>query len=163
MVYLRALCKLPTCSSDYINAFQNIKSGQLPIYHRRGATEGGRGARGGGGLGNSLHVELSGAMRPIEIANSHQRSKLWLEADSELVIKALKNVSLVPWKLRNRCVNSWRLQVQCNLCKSDQLFFQVTLELSLSIAQVIEVFLNLPLGVAQVVELRHTNEFDNNV
>lgn len=47
--------------------------------------------------------------------------------------------------------------------KSDQLFFQVTLELSLSIAQVIEVFLNLPLGVAQVVELRHTNEFDNNV
>lgn len=47
--------------------------------------------------------------------------------------------------------------------KSDQLFFQVTLKLSPSVAQVIEVFLNLSLGVAQVVELRHTNGFDNNV
>lgn len=33
--------------------------------------------------------------------------------------------------------------------KSDQLFFQVTLELFSSVAQVIEVFLNLTQGVAQ--------------
>lgn len=66
------------------------------------------------GLGNSLHVELSGAMRPIEIANSHQRSKLWLEADSELVIKTLNNVSLVPWKLRNRWLNCVQLISRIN-------------------------------------------------
>jgi len=52
-------------------------------------------------LGNALHVELSGALRAIELANTYQWKNLWLEADSELVIKALKNPSLVPWRLRN--------------------------------------------------------------
>ena len=61
-----------------------------------------------------MHAELSGAMRAIEIANSHQWSNLGLDADSELVIKAFKNVSLVPWKLRNRWLNCVQLISRLN-------------------------------------------------
>ena len=66
------------------------------------------------GIGNSLHAELSRAMRAIEIANSHQWFNLWLEADLELVIKAFKNVSLVRWKLRNRWLNCAQLISRMN-------------------------------------------------
>jgi len=57
------------------------------------------------GIGNSLHAEISGAMRAIELANTHQWTNLWLEVDSELVVKAFKNHSLVHWHLKNRWLN----------------------------------------------------------
>jgi len=57
------------------------------------------------GIGNSLRAEISSAMRTIEIANSYNWNNFWLETDSELVIKALKNPTLVPWRLRNRWMN----------------------------------------------------------
>jgi len=69
------------------------------------------------GTGNSLHAELSRAMRAmraIELAHSHQWSNLWLEADSELVIKAFKNSSLVPWNLRNKWLNCAHLTRRMN-------------------------------------------------
>jgi len=56
-------------------------------------------------IGKSLRAELSGAMRAIELANTHHWKNLWLEADSELVIEAFKNCSLVPWNLRNKWMN----------------------------------------------------------
>lgn len=57
------------------------------------------------GIGNSLHAELCGAMRAIELAHQYQWRSLWLESDSTLVVKAFKNQSLIPWKLRNRWDN----------------------------------------------------------
>lgn len=44
-------------------------------------------------------------MRAIELAETYNWWNLWLEVDSELVIKALKNPALVPWRLRNRWMN----------------------------------------------------------
>lgn len=44
-------------------------------------------------------------MRAFELANSHQWTNLWLEADYELVVKAFKNHSLVPWHPRNIWLN----------------------------------------------------------
>jgi len=57
------------------------------------------------GIGNSLHAELCGAMRAIELAHQNQWSSLWLESDSTLVVKAFKKHALIPWKLRNRWDN----------------------------------------------------------
>jgi ribonuclease HI len=61
------------------------------------------------GIGNSIHAEISGAMRAIELAKTHHWTNLWLEVDSELVVKAFKNHSLVPWHLRNRWLNCMQL------------------------------------------------------
>lgn len=44
-------------------------------------------------------------MFAIEFAFSKGWLNLWLECDSLLVVTAFKNVSLVPWKLRNRWMN----------------------------------------------------------
>ena len=66
------------------------------------------------GIGNALNVELSDAMRAIELANTHQRRNLWLEADSELVIRAFKNHDLVPYHLRNRWLNCMLLTRSMN-------------------------------------------------
>ena len=66
------------------------------------------------GLGNALHAELSGAMRAIELANTFQWKNLWLEADSELVVKAFKNPYLVPWRLKNRWMNCLQLTLSMN-------------------------------------------------
>jgi len=66
------------------------------------------------GTGNSLHVELSGAMRAIELATTHQWLNLWLEVDSELVVRAFKNQYLVPWHLKNRWMNCMLLTRNMN-------------------------------------------------
>jgi len=57
------------------------------------------------GCGNVFHVELSGAMRAIEIVDAHNWSNLWLELDSSLVVNAFKNKSVIPWSLSNRWNN----------------------------------------------------------
>ncbi|XP_024632555.1 uncharacterized protein [Medicago truncatula] len=54
---------------------------------------------------NAYFAELSGAMRAIELAKLHNWQSLWLESDSALVVNAFKNISQVPWKLRNRWEN----------------------------------------------------------
>jgi len=66
------------------------------------------------GLGNALHAELSGAMRAIELAHTHNWYNFCLEADFELVIKVVKNSHLVPWKLKNRWMNCMILSSQMN-------------------------------------------------
>jgi ribonuclease HI len=66
------------------------------------------------GQGNALHAEISGAMRSIELANTFNWKNLWLEADSELVIKAFKNPSIVPWSLKNRWMNCLLLTSKMN-------------------------------------------------
>lgn len=66
------------------------------------------------GLGNALHAEISGAIRAIELAYSHNWKNLWIEVDSQFVLKALKNPSLVPWKLRNRWMNCIMLTSKMN-------------------------------------------------
>lgn len=63
------------------------------------------------GLGNALHAEIFGAIRAIELADSHNWKNLWLEVDSQFV---LKNHSLVPWKLRNRWMNCIMLTSKMN-------------------------------------------------
>jgi len=52
-------------------------------------------------LSDAFHTELLGAMRAIELANQFLWNNLWLECDSALVINAIKNLSIVPWRLRN--------------------------------------------------------------
>jgi len=56
------------------------------------------------GPGNAFFAELSGAMRAIELAKQYNWFDLWLETDSELVVKAFSNHKLVPCNLRNK----WR-------------------------------------------------------
>jgi hypothetical protein len=53
-------------------------------------------------------------MRAIELADSHDWRNLWLEVDSQFVIKAFKNPSLVPWKLRTRWMNCILLTSKMN-------------------------------------------------
>jgi len=57
------------------------------------------------GVGSSFQVELIGAMLAIEIADSMNWRKFWLETDSKMVVQALQNPQMVPWKLRNRWLN----------------------------------------------------------
>lgn len=54
---------------------------------------------------NAFFAELSGAMRAIELVKQRDWQSLWLESDSKLVVNALKNITQVPWKLRNRWEN----------------------------------------------------------
>lgn len=70
------------------------------------------------GVGDSLHAELSGAMRAIELANTHYLTNLWLEVDSEVVVSAFKNQSIVPWHLRNRWLNCLQLTSSMNFLAS---------------------------------------------
>jgi len=44
-------------------------------------------------------------MRAIELGKQYGWINIWLECDSSLVINAIKNNSLVPWRLRNRWIN----------------------------------------------------------
>lgn len=44
-------------------------------------------------------------MRAIELAKQYGWNNLWLECDSSLVINAIKNNSLVPWRVRNIWMN----------------------------------------------------------
>ena len=57
------------------------------------------------GHNNAFNAELLGAMRAIEFAKQYGWNNLWLECDSSLVINAIQNKSLVPWRLRNRWSN----------------------------------------------------------
>jgi len=41
-------------------------------------------------------------MRGIELEKQYKWNNLWLECDSALVIHAINNKNLVPWKVRNR-------------------------------------------------------------
>lgn len=64
--------------------------------------------------GSAFHAELYGAIKAIELAHQFQWSNIWLECDSALVIKAINNRSLVPWRLRNRWENCMRITNSIN-------------------------------------------------
>lgn len=53
-------------------------------------------------------------MRAIELANQFHWNNLCLECDSALVINAIKNLSLVPCRLRNRWENCLRITNSMN-------------------------------------------------
>lgn len=57
------------------------------------------------GVTFSLQDKLVGAMMGIEYASVKGWTNLWLECDSQLVVTAFKNPSIVPWRLRNRWSN----------------------------------------------------------
>lgn len=63
---------------------------------------------------NAFHAELMGAMRAIEFASQFHWQNLWLECDSILVIQAIQNFSIVPWRLRNRWENCLRITRSMN-------------------------------------------------
>jgi ribonuclease HI len=58
------------------------------------------------GKNSAFFAEILGAIRAIEIAFQNHWYNLWLETDSALVVKAFSNQALIPWQLRNRCLNS---------------------------------------------------------
>lgn len=70
------------------------------------------------GLGDSLHAELSGVMRAIELASTHHWTNLWLETDSELVVRAFKNNAIIPWHLCNRWLNCMQVISRMNFLVS---------------------------------------------
>jgi len=51
------------------------------------------------GQGTTFHAELCGAMKAIELAHLYKWKYLWLEVDSALVAQAIRNNTLVPWKV----------------------------------------------------------------
>lgn len=57
------------------------------------------------GFGNALLVELMGEILGMEIAISNNWADMSLESDSSLVLSALNNSSVVPWKIRNKWDN----------------------------------------------------------
>lgn len=57
------------------------------------------------GVTFSLQDKLVGAMMGIEYASVKGWTNLWLECDSQLVVTAFKNPSIVSWRLRNRWSN----------------------------------------------------------
>lgn len=57
------------------------------------------------GVQLAFYAELIGAIYAIEISYKKGWHRLWLECDSELVVKAFASVDSVPWQLRNRWKN----------------------------------------------------------
>lgn len=52
------------------------------------------------GISNAFQAELICAMIEIEIASSKGWNSLWLECDSKFVVQAFKDMSIVPWKVK---------------------------------------------------------------
>lgn len=69
------------------------------------------------GVQSAAVVELNAAMYALEIACSKGWNRLWIEADSKLVVEAFNSIELVPWKLQNR----WHNCVKA----SKNMFFQI--------------------------------------
>jgi ribonuclease HI len=61
---------------------------------------------------------LLGAIWAIEIAFQNQWFNLWLETDSELVVKAFYNHTLILWPPRNRWLNCLFLTSSMNFLVS---------------------------------------------
>lgn len=57
------------------------------------------------GVSNSFHAELVGAMLAVEYAYAKGWFNLWLEYDSQLVVNAINDSLVVPWKIKNRWNN----------------------------------------------------------
>jgi len=55
-------------------------------------------------LGNNiaLKADLLGAMLAIQLAVIRGRTSLWLESDSQLVVEAFQNPSMVPWCIKGK-------------------------------------------------------------
>lgn len=56
-------------------------------------------------ISTSFEVEIFCAIVAIETTYEKQWYSLWLECDLALVIEALQNNNLVPWKLRIKWAN----------------------------------------------------------
>jgi ribonuclease HI len=70
------------------------------------------------GKNSAYFAELLGAIRAIEIAYQNNWNNLWLETDSELVVKAFKNHTLIPWPLKNRWLNCLLVSTNMNILVS---------------------------------------------
>lgn len=57
------------------------------------------------GITFAFRAELLATMYAIELSYRYGWRSLWLESDSEMVVKAFANHSIVPWDLRNRWLN----------------------------------------------------------
>jgi hypothetical protein len=58
------------------------------------------------GKNSAFFAEILGASRAIEIAYQNHWFNLWIETDSDLVVKAFNNHALIRWQRRNRWLNS---------------------------------------------------------
>ena len=57
---------------------------------------------------SSFLAEFPVVLHAIDITNDNNWSKLWIDTDSQFVIKAFSNSFLIHWRLRNRwilCMN----------------------------------------------------------
>jgi len=66
------------------------------------------------GDGDAYHAESSGVMRAIEMEKQYNWNNRWLECDYALVINAIKNKNLVPWKVRNWWENCMNITTSMN-------------------------------------------------
>ena len=54
---------------------------------------------------SAFYVEIFAVILAIEIATNNHWKDMWLETDSQLVLLACKDVSMVSWSIRNRWNN----------------------------------------------------------
>jgi ribonuclease HI len=59
-----------------------------------------------------LHAELMGIILAMEMVLEKGWSRLWVEIDSQLAIRASRDHSIVPWNLQNRWHNCFSCQMQ---------------------------------------------------
>ena len=67
---------------------------------------------------SSFNVELLADITAIEVACSKGWLNLWLETDSQLVMLAFRNKSIVAWELRNKWCNCIELITNMNFVVS---------------------------------------------
>jgi len=97
---------------------------------------------------DAFHAELHGAMHAIELASQFHWKNLWLECDSALVINAIKNLSIVPWRLCNRWENCLHITRSMNfiathIFREGNTCADVLANFGLSVAH-LRVWLNIP-------------------
>lgn len=62
----------------------------------------------------SFQVELYVVMHAIEISQSKGWFHLWIECNSLMIVESFTNPSIVPWKLRTKCLNYMYFARQMN-------------------------------------------------
>jgi len=95
-------------------------------------------------------------MRAIELASQFHWNNLWLECDSALVINAIKNLSIVLWRFRNRWENCLHITRSMNFIathvfREGNTCADVLANFGLRVAH-LRVWLNIPDCIRETIE-----------
>lgn len=102
---------LPPCNCNWVKCDSDGASRGNPGWSSCGGVFRGFGGAAFGsfacdhGVNSTFFAELMGAIIAIEEASLRGWNNLWLEYDSQLVVRAFQKKIVVPWKVRNRWNN----------------------------------------------------------